>query len=37
MTTRKNKVAMIASDDNIDHETVEMTWISFADKVIYFP
>ena len=37
MTTRKNKVATRESNNNIDHETVEITWISFADKVIYFP
>ena len=35
MMTRRNNVAMIKSNDNIDHKMVT-TWISFADKVKYF-
>ena len=33
--TRRNNVAML-SNDNIDHENMVITRISFADEVNYF-
>ena len=34
--TRRNNVAMRESIDNIDHNKMVTTWISFADEVKYF-
>ena len=33
---RRNNVAMRESNDNIDHEKMVITWISFADEVEHF-
>ena len=34
--TRRNNVAMRESNNNIDHEKMVITWISFADEVKKF-
>ena len=34
--TRINNVAMRESNDNIDHNKMVITWISFADEVKKF-
>ena len=33
MMTRRNDVAMRESNDNINHNKMVITWISFADEV----
>ena len=37
MMTRRNSVAIRESNDNIDHNKMVITWISFSDEVKYFP
>ena len=36
MMTRRSNVAMIESNNNIDHKKMMITWIRFADEVKYF-
>ena len=36
MMTRRNRVAMRESNDDIDHKEMVITWISFADEVKCF-
>ena len=35
MIETRNNVAMRESNDSIDHKKMVITWISFADEVIY--
>ena len=36
MVTRRNDFAMRESNDNIDHKSMVITWISFADEANVF-